>query len=821
MLPGYAKPFRHDRSDQRKGGGVCCYVRSGILCFLLETSEKCPSFIENIWLEFPSIKSIIATFYVPPNLTAHQNELVVDYVVNLADKFLIERSMDHLILVGDFNQLPTDAFERLLGVAQTVTEPTRGKSILDKIFVSSELLNYFSSPIIGPNFGKADHKSVMIMPTSKSTSNITFVKFFDFRKSNLERFLTKLATLPWHKMYIASHSVQEKCDMFYDWFYMCMKEIPQYYVEMKSNDKPWITPILKRLINLKHESYRNKSFGLYKHYKEKVRSEIIAAKSNWVKRQQESPKRVWNIVKGISGRKQCDLTSLTAQFASTQEAAEAINSTFTEYFSATTPNWENIESNIGKNDSWMVDTSVQTIYNELKKLNPKKACGSDGIPIRLLKEAALFLAEPLAHLLSCSISEGSIPTQWKTTNIIPIPKSSNIIVANLRPISLLPTISKILEKRVLAAMKPSLLDLYGSNQFGFRPRSSTLCALISLLDFTTFHLDKKETAGVAIISFDMSKAFDKLSHAHLFDTLLRSSLPHKCLRWCANYLKDRKQRIILPTGITSSLAEVTSGVPQGAILSPYLFASHMGSLKPASAETAMVKFADDVAVAIPYTSTPDIEHQSADEMENMNEWCKQNGLVLNEKKTRLMLIDKRKDSRNLSIPGVSLTTDMKILGVTLQANLKWDAHINLISKSASRRIFLLKAMKKLSASKSDILQVYKAHIQSILEYNSPLFVGATKRNHLVLDKIRKRCHRIICDFECRCNLLPSLTTRRKEKALKFFESMLQKDHILHDICPTILPHSNHVNIPFSKTERRAKSFIPHCSLLYNCALRNS
>ena len=192
-------------------------------------------------------------------------------------------------------------------------------------------------------------------------------------------------------------------------------------------------------------------------------------------------------------------------------------------------------------------------------------------------------------------------------------------------------------------IKPNLLELYGPNQFGFRPKSSTLCALISLLDFITSRLDGNDVIGVALVSFDMSKAFDRLSHNHLLETLMKSSLPHKCLRWLANYLQDRMQRVTLPDGTSSSPVKVTSGVPQGAILSPYLFASHMGSLEPAGKHTEMVKFADDVAIAIPYQNSTDIEQLLTTELTNMKDWCNCNGLILNEKKTKVMLIDKRRN----------------------------------------------------------------------------------------------------------------------------------------------------------------------------------
>ena len=276
--------------------------------------------------------------------------------------------------------------------------------------------------------------------------------------------------------------------------------------------------------------------------------------------------------------------------------------------------------------------------------------------------------------------------------------------------------------------------------------------------------------------------------------------------------------MILSDGTTSSIVKVTSGVPQGAILSPYLFASHMGSLKTASNRTEMIKFADDVAIAIPYRSNSDVEQRLACESANMKDLCENNGLVLNEEKTKIMLIDKRNDKEGIFI---SSSDTMKILGVTFQSNLKWDTHIDLICKTAAQRIYLLKEMKKLSIPKNDMILVYKSHIQSVLEYNAPLFVGLTMQNSSILKKLRKRAHRVICGTECDCDALASLLSRREARALAFFKTMLEENHILHHLCPTILPRTKHVSIPYSRTDRRAKSFIPVCSILYNRSLTKS
>ena len=130
-----------------------------------------------------------------------------------------------------------------------------------------------------------------------------------------------------------------------------------------------------------------------------------------------------------------------------------------------------------------------------------------------------------------------------------------------------------------------------------------------------------------------------------------------------------------------------------------------------------------------------------------------------------------------------LCQEIKILGITFQDNLKWDSHINSVCKSASQNIYILRKMKQLSnITKSDLLQIYKSHILSRLEYNAPVFVGLNGSNSEKLEKIRRRCRKIICGNECECDDFTELRLRRRFLSLKCFNNILFKeDHILHDI----------------------------------------
>ena len=324
---------------------------------------------------------------------------------------------------------------------------------------------------------------------------------------------------------------------------------------------------------------------------------------------------------------------------------------------------------------------------------------------------------------------------------------------------------------------------------------------------------------MAIIAFDIRKAFDRLDHQCLLQTLSSGHLPQQFIEWLKSFLQERQQRVRFQGTCSRSSVDVTSGVPQGSVLAPYLFAAHMGSFKPLRSETRMLKYADDVTLLIPYRSNSELQSYVSDEQENMLNWCSSHGLTLNKEKTKLLLHGKSRPDQQTLTALPTIDDQVNILGIIFQRNLKWDAHIDRVTKSASRRVHVLRQLKKISTvTKKDLLIVYESFILSLMEYNCPVFVGLNDCNNKKIEKIRKRCHRIICGLDCSCDLLTPVKGRRQRKAMKIFTKMLNSDHLLHHLTPHRLPRSGKMFIEPIKTDRRAQSFIPYCSLQWNAQL---
>ena len=547
-----------------------------------------------------------------------------------------------------------------------------------------------------------------------------------------------------------------------------------------------------------------------------MKQAIEFSKQTWVSRHRGKPNGIWKVVNEMPNkRKNTQIDKLVKSFLSPVEAAEQINDSFTRNFSDP-PDWESLKIK-GCDSDWNIDITTTMVHECLRKLKIWKATGSDGIPARLLKLAASLFAPPLTHLFCLSISSGVFPRKWKLAYVIPIPKTPRSGIEDLRPISKLPICSKILEKLVLQSMLSQILTMYGANQFGFRPKTSTLFAHISIQEFVTSKLEDPNVKDVVMISFDMAKAFDKLGHASLMTTLVDNQLPHKFISWCKSYLQDRKQCVVINASVRSRSSVVTSGVPQGAVLAPFLFAAHMGSLTPCSINALMTKYADDVITLIPVVSTTNTDEMVLKEIENLDTWCRRNGLQLNQKKTKVMFFLKQAfiDTPLTIVP---VQNELKVLGITYEPGIKWNIEISKRCSKASQRLFLLRKMKRIM-NRNELVQIFNNYILSILEYCGPVFLGISHTNSTQLEKIQRRSHRIICDPLCDCNLLSELSSRRKSQALKIFLAMKDKDHVLNHLFPPYLPSGMRLRLPPCRTARRISSFVPSCTLLYNDSQR--
>ena len=160
------------------------------------------------------------------------------------------------------------------------------------------------------------------------------------------------------------------------------------------------------------------------------------------------------------------------------------------------------------------------VVKTLQGLKASKASGLDNISPSMLKDAAVVVAKPLTRIVIESLSQGTVPSEWKYAKITPLyKKGMSTDMDNYRPISVLPVVSKVLERVVHHQLHSFLSEhkLLSPFQCGFRRNHSTEFAAIAFSDYIRRGMDLALLTGAVFI--DLHKAFDSVDHEILISKL--------------------------------------------------------------------------------------------------------------------------------------------------------------------------------------------------------------------------------------------------------------------------------------------------------------
>ncbi|CAG9137934.1 unnamed protein product [Plutella xylostella] len=350
-------------------------------------------------------------------------------------------------------------------------------------------------------------------------------------------------------------------------------------------------------------------------------------------------------------------------------------------------------------------------------------------------------------------------------NVCPIYKSGDKNdVTNYRPISLLTSLSKILEKVVNNQLlkfleKESLLH---DHQFGFRRGRSTEDAVANLVDHVAKKLDSGERCvGVFL---DLAKAFDTVSRPILLKKMASYGIQGLALDWFRSYLSDRKQRI----GINNTFSELKTigfGVPQGSVLGPTLFLLYINDLNQISLPNATTfSFADDTAVIFHGHSWEDVVALAELGMRRIATWLQCNLLTLNATKTKYLafhITERTAPTKTINIkihqcsrdragspcncPQLERVSYLKYLGVVLDDRLVWDKQIEAVRGRIRKLTFCFKQLKMI-ANKDLIRLTYTALVQSILTYCIVVWGGAGVSYMIAAERAQRFVLKITLEF---------------------------------------------------------------------------
>ena len=640
--------------------------------------------------------------------------------------------------------------------------------------------------------------------------------------------------IPWTNLLFKAQSSDEKLNIFTEIIRYGLDTImPERSIKVHETDKPWMNANLKQLIKRRQKAFSSGDVFLYKLLRNKVNRErkrcrMIYYKNKVQDLQHTKPRDWWREVKQFCGTSKAarrDSRSIlrTNTESSDQDLANEIMKAFVSVMDNYTPLSEDVCVLTDHDEPIVVDE--ESIAKKLRQINISRAGGPDGIPNWVLKTFSDILSPAITNIINASFRESKVPRVWKLANVTTLPKTVAIEDFNkdLRPISLTPTLSKIAESCIIEQeIRPTLLKAMDPNQFGFVPNSCTTFALILML-----HRWLENTDGtgsrVRVALLDYRKAFDLVDHNILIAKLFSLGVKPTVVNWIADFLRGRSQRLKLNSDCFSNSEIVPAGIPQGTKIGPWLFLAMINDLAIPGNSSDLWKFADDTTVSeiIPKTGSSRLQVQ----VDQINCWSNENNFQLNSLKCKELRIDFTRH-RHIDDPitvndlAFEVVQSVKILGVTIREDLKWNDHVTEITHKASKRLYLLRILKRAGVDVNSLVQFYCTCIRSTLEYACQTF-HSNLPEYLSnqIERIQKRALRMLYPEErygdaLKLTGLQSLADRRDRLCRELFNSVsINNNHKLADLLPPL--NSNNINLrstskydlPVLKTNRFKDSFI--------------
>ena len=339
-----------------------------------------------------------------------------------------------------------------------------------------------------------------------------------------------------------------------------------------------------------------------------------------------------------------------------------------------------------------------------------------------------------------------MPSQWKLAHVCAIYKKNDPqIVSNYRPISLLSTLSKTLERIIHKHTFNFIMEnnIITSLQSGFVPNDSTTNQLVSIYNSFCQALD--DGKEVRAVFCDISKAFDRVWHRGLLYKLEAYGIRGNLLRWFKDYLTDRKQKVVL-CGATSQTATIHAGVPQGSILGPLLFILYINDIVE-NIGSSIRLFADDTSLFIIVDDPVQSAITLNTDLNTISKWAESWLVDFNPNKTTSLLVS-RKVNKPYHPPlymnniNISEVTSHKHLGVTFSNDGSWNDHTQSIKSKAWQRINIMRKLK-FTLDRKSLETIYKTFVRPLLEYSDVVWDNIPLHDQYELEKIQIEACRII------------------------------------------------------------------------------
>lgn len=796
-VPGY-NFVRQDRHS--RGGGVGLYIKNQFIYDILRGESV--DVVEHLWvkLECGAKTLIIGTVYRPPN--ANNNEFI-SYLEDMLIDFFTQNS--EIICFGDINinlidndSSQTIQFQNVIktfNLEQIISVPTRisctSSTLIDVICCNTEYVQ--DSGV--KDISVSDHFLVyVVLKYIERKPSQTPIKYRNFKNMNLTNFQSDLESAPWDLIF-GMDDIDEKVTFLTDLILRLFDcHAPMKLIKCKRYAySPWITDNVKYMKTLKNQAlnrYRRtknpEHWNYYKQMRNLTTSAIRSEKKAYLnyKFQTSTAKEQWNELRRLN-----ILSNKTSNIPENLQNVNEINGYFTQTTKTCNIPKKDILDYYNNNsllpqNSFSFSTVSEDLISHIILAIRSKAFGSDDLNISLISFCCLHIVPYITDIINSCIQRSYFPKSWKLANVTPLPKKSNPTeFSHLRSISILPTLSKILEKVMETQIRSylSVTSILPIKQSGFRAGYSCGSALTDVVDDVVRAQDKNN--ATVLVLLDYSKAFDVLNHILLILILKYIGFTVEASSFIKSFLTDRCQRVVWENNY-SEILSVSSGVPQGSILGPLLFSIYTSNFVGSLKYSGYHLYADDTQIYISFNQNQaDAAHRklnsdldrilkvSSDHMLDLNP-SKSTALLFCAESYRDMIMEHVRPRLGDNL--ILFQKSCKNLGLVMDNKLKFNGHITLCLARAFSKLKLIYSQRHFLSQKTKTIlcdTLVLSHFNYLDNVYGP-FLDSKDNNRV--QKIQNSCVRLICGIRRRQRV------SHKLRELNWLN--MSERRLLHSVC---------------------------------------
>ena len=440
-----------------------------------------------------------------------------------------------------------------------------------------------------------------------------------------------------------------------------------------------------------------------------------------------------------------------------------------------------------------LDFSLEEVTAAIKLLKQGKAPGPDGIHNEFLMHCGDSMVGWLTELLNLCYSSTQIPKMWRRASVISLlkPGKPDTSPKSYRPISLLCTTYKLMERLILTRINPIVDPLLPHDQAGFRQGRSTVDQVARLTQSIEHAFDSKLVTGAVFL--DLTAAYDTVWHQGLRLKLQRMISNVHLTDFIMELLYTRSFVLFTSDGQRSRPHRLKNGVAQGSVLAPTLYNIYTSDFPDTSSTRYM--YADDVALTVSATQVREVEAKLSGDMGIICQYLSNWRLKLSTTKTVSSIFHLR---NHMATYELKVQTDSGLLnfdpnptylGVKLDRSLAFRSHLTKLKCKISARVALIRrlACTNWGASFCTLRTSVMALVLSAAEYCAPVWTQSahTRRVDVPLhDALRLISGCIRSTHLCQLPFLSGIQppqARRDNMCRRLYKKAAQPNHLLHEV----------------------------------------